>query len=233
MKIFLARFLKRAVLLVFTILLLSCANKIKHEVEESPLPVRMVPVRVKETIEEVKGFGSLSYLKKFELVSPLDGIIETLYFREGDNIGRGDVVGILKNPQVTLAARRAEDAYSQALSALELSMARLRDGEFHAEARLLENEKSQEELAQAKRILDEEKRKSQNREALYEAGGLSDEAIREERFRLASAEAQILLMEKELEIRRVGLRELDLVAAGIPVPSGREELRDFSRPLFQ
>ena len=185
----------------------------------------MVPATVREITEEVKGFGSLSFLKKFELVSPLEGTLETLYFREGDNIGRGDIAGVLKNPQVTLAARRAEDAYSQALSALDLSMARLRDGEFYVECRLLENEKSREELAQAKKILEEEKRKSQNRETLYEAGALSDEAIREERFRLASAEAQVLLMEKELEIRCVGLREEDLVAAGIPVPSNREELR--------
>jgi len=175
--------------------------------------------------EEVNGFGSLSFLKKFELVSSLDGILETLHFREGDRIDRGDIVGVLKNPQVNLAARRAEDAYSQALSALDLSMARLRDGEFNIEARLLENGKSQEELAQAKRTLEEEKRKSQNREALYEAGGLSDEAIRDERFRLAAAEIQVSLMEKELEIRRVGLREEDLAAAGIPVPDETVELR--------
>ena len=205
--------------------LFSCAKSQVQEADDSPLPVRMVPVTVRETAEEVKGFGSLSFLKKFELVSPLDGVLETLHFREGDRIGRGELVGVLKNPQVTLAARRAEDAYSQALSALALSSARLRDGEFHVEARLLDNEKSREELAQAKKILEEEKRKSQNREALYEAGALSDEAIREERFRLASAETQVLLMEKELEIRRVGLREEDLAAAGIPVPSNREELR--------
>ena len=225
MKIFFARFLKYAALCCFAAVLFSCANNRKQETEELPLPVRMVPVTVKETAEEVNGFGSLSYLKKFEVVSSLDGILATLYFREGDRINSGDIVGVMKNPQVTLAARRAEDAYSQALSALELSMARLRDGEFHAEARLLENEKSQEELAQAKRVLEEERRKSQNREALYEAGGLSEEAIREERFRLASAETQVSLMEKELEIRRIGLREEDLAAAGIPVPAGNAELR--------
>ena len=229
MKRFLSRFLKCAVLFVFVTAFLfcalSCADKQKQETEELPLPVQMVPAAVKETAEEVNGFGSLSFLKKFELVSSLDGILETLHFREGDRIGRGDIVGVLKNPQVNLAARRAEDTYSQALSALELSMARLRDGELNVEARLLENEKSQEELAQAKRTLEEEKRKSQNREALYEAGGLSDEAMREERFRLASAETQVSLMEKELEIRRVGLRGEDLAAAGIPVPAEAEELR--------
>ena len=207
------------------LVLLSCTNTSKQEAEEAPLPVRMVPVTLKETTEEVNGFGSLTYLKKIELLSPLDGILEILHFREGDSIATGDVVGVLNNPQVTLAARRAEDAYSQALSALDLSLARLRDGELNIEARLLENGKSRKELAQAKTILEEERRKSQNRETLYAAGGMSDEAIREERFRLASAETQVLLMEKELEIRRVGLRVQDLEAAGIPVPDVEKELQ--------
>ena len=225
MKRYFSRVLKYAALFCFVIILFSCTNNRKHEADESPLSVQMVPVTVRETAEEVNGFGSLSFLKKFELVSSLDGILQTLHFREGDRIGKDDVAVVLRNPQVTLAARRAEDAYSQARSALDLSLARLRDGEFSIEARLLENEKSLDELAQAKRILEEEKRKSQNREALYEAGGLSDEAIREERFRLASAETQVSIMEKELEIRRVGLRAEDLAAVGIPVPNEKEELQ--------
>ena len=211
--------------LVFAAVLLSCAQTVKQETGALPVPVKMIPVTARETVQAVKGFGSLSFLKKFELSSPVEGVLETLNFREGDRISRGDIVAVLKNPQISLAARRAEDAHSQAVSALDLARARLRDGEFHAEARLLENEKSQDELIQTKKALEEERRKSQNREALYEAGGLSDEAIREERFRLAQSENQILLMEKELEIRRVGLREEDLIAAGYPVPVGTEDLK--------
>jgi len=214
-----------ATLLVF--FFLSCGKyRIKDHTQEetSPLPVRMAPVTVKESAEEVKGFGSLSFLKKFELLSPLEGILETLNFREGDEINKGDFVGVLKNPQVNLAARRSEDTYSQAVAALDLAAARLRDGEFRVESRLLENEKARDELSQARKILDEEKRKSRNREALYEAGGLSDEAIREERFRMAQAEEQIAFMERELEIREVGLRREDLRSAGFSAPTEKTEL---------
>ena len=213
------------VLFAFAVILFSCANNQKQEADDSPLPVRMAPVTMRETAEEINAFGSLSFLKKFELVSSLDGILDVLHFREGDRINSGDVVGILNNPQVVLAARRSEDAYSQALAAFELSLARLREGQFSIEARLLENERFQKELVQAKRILEEERRKNQNREALYAAGGLSDEAIREDRFRLVSAEAQLLIMEKELQVRRVGLRVEDIISAGIPVPADEEELR--------
>ena len=217
-------FVYMALLLMVSPAFFSCAKTQAQETDDSPIPVRVSPVTVKESAEEVKGFGSLSFLKKFELVSPLDGILGTLRFREGDSLARGDVVAVLNNPQVILAARRAEDAYSQALAALDLAEARLRDGEYQAEARLLENEKSREELEQTEKTLAEERRKNQNKETLYAAGGLSDEAIRDERFRLESAEAQILFLKKELEIHCVGLREEDLTAAGIPVPSGKREL---------
>ena len=210
--------------MLFLFALLSCTRSATQQIDDSPVPVRICRVTVKEAAEEVKGFGSLSFLKKFELVTSLEGILRTLNFREGDRVSRGDVVGVLNNPQVILAARRSEDAWSQAQAALELASARLRDGEFQAEARILENEKSLEELEQAEKSLAEERRKNQNKEALYAAGGLSDETIRDERFRLESAEAQILLLKKELEIHRVGLREADLAAAGIPVPSEKHEL---------
>ena len=213
------------ILFLLFIFLFSCGKNQKQADKESPVPVRMIPVTEKEIAEEVKGFGSLSFLKKFELDSPLEGILESLYFREGDSVNRGDIVAVLFNPQINLAARRAEDAYSQARSALMLATARLRDAEFSAEARILDIEKSQDELIQAKTVLEEERRKSRNREAIYAAGGLSDEAIREERFRLTAAETQILLMERELEVRRVGLREEDLAAAGIPVMTDKEEKR--------
>jgi multidrug efflux pump subunit AcrA (membrane-fusion protein) len=219
------RLFRVLILSAFCLFQLCCRKGADPEKAESALPVRMVPVTVREMAEEVKGFGSLSFLKKFEIVSPLEGVLETLNFRAGDRVNKGDLAGVLYNPQVNLAARRAEDTYSQALAALDLAMARLRDNEFYTEARILENEKSRDELIQAERILEEEKRKSQNREAVYEAGGMSDEAIREERFRIASAETEILFMKRDLEIRSVGLREEDLRTAGIPVPLERGDFR--------
>jgi RND family efflux transporter MFP subunit len=62
-------------------------------------------------------------------------------------------------------------------------------------------------------------------EVLFEVGGLSEESIRGGRFALESGEVQIRLMEKDLEIRRVGLREEDLAASGISPPEGEGERR--------
>ncbi|MDR2072584.1 MAG: efflux RND transporter periplasmic adaptor subunit, partial [Spirochaetaceae bacterium] len=91
--------------------------------------------------------------------------------------------------------------------------------EFNAEAELLSIAKAEAELDQARKALEEQRRKGDSEEILYAAGGLSDEAIRDTRFNLENAEKQVHLMERELEIRSVGRREQDLVTAGL-VPAG-------------
>jgi multidrug efflux pump subunit AcrA (membrane-fusion protein) len=139
-----------------------------------------------------------------------------LLFREGDAVRRGEILVRLENPQIILAVGRAGNARTQAEAALNLARSRLLEGEFQAEAEILVIAKAGDELAQARRVQEEDRRKHEDAEKLYEAGGLSDEAIRERRFSLESAEEQIRLMEKELEIRRIGFRDQDLAAAGFP-----------------
>jgi multidrug efflux pump subunit AcrA (membrane-fusion protein) len=187
--------------------------------------VRGVPVTLRESAGEVKGFGFLSFLKKIDLTVSADGVVETLNYREGDFIRRGNTVGMLDNPQINLAVRRAGDAFSQAQAALNLSRARLLEGEFQAEARLLENEKARMELKEEWRVLEEQRRKHLSEESLFEAGGISPEGIRDSRFAIETAEGRYRLMEKELEIRRIGLREEDLESAGIPLPDNEDDLR--------
>ena len=207
----------------------SCLGSQSHENNDAPIPVRLSPAVLRDNPEVLRGFGSLSYIKKFEVLSLLDGVLDVLYFREGERIRAGDLIAVLHNPQINLAARRAEDSHSQALASLEIAQVRLRDSIYNAEMRILENEKSMDELAQAIIILEEERRKNANREAIYEAGGISDEAIREERFRLTTMENQIVLMSRDLEIRMIGFRESDLAAAGFNIPDEKEE---FHRALI-
>jgi multidrug efflux pump subunit AcrA (membrane-fusion protein) len=187
--------------------------------------VKVVAVVGREIFEEVKGFGSLSFIRKVDIASPADGVLEKLLKREGDIVNEGEIVSVLANPQITLSVQRAESAYSQALAARELALTRLSEGELMAEARILQNEKSEAELSIARNAIYEQQRKFRNEETLYNAGGINEESMRDSRFRLETAEAQIVLMEKELEIQRIGLREIDLLAAGIDPPKDEFGLR--------
>ena len=203
------------------VLLLSCANNNAVSAASMVPRVEIAAVIGREVSDEIHGFGSLTFIRKTDVASPSDAVVKSIPKREGDYVNEGEIVCVLENPQITISVRRAESAFSHAISALDLSRARLSEGLFNAEARLLDNEKTEAELRQARRALDEQRRKQESEEILFCAGGVSVESIRDSRFRLESAEVQLDLLEKDLEIRRIGLREIDLLAAGI-VPPGDE-----------
>ena len=180
--------------------------------------VRGIITAQREQPDEATGFGSLSFLTKVDITSPQDAVIKKLFFREGDNVKQGQIIILLENPQINLAVERAENNYSQAMAAYNLSGSKLLEGTFQAEAQLLALEKAEIELSLAKRKWEENSRKHQNQEALFEAGGINTESILTSRFNLDTEWEQIKLMERELDIRKIGCRDQDLKKAGITVP---------------
>jgi RND family efflux transporter MFP subunit len=203
--------------------LLSCAGKGEQGPGEPVRQVRGAAVVLRELPNEIDGFGTLSFLTKIDIAAPQEGSVKKLFFREGDPVVQGAVAALLENSQIVLAAGRAENTLAQALAARELARSRLIEGEFQAEAQLLSIKKAEAELAQARRAWEEENRKHRDRELLFEAGGVSEERIKEARFTLASQWEQVTLMERELDIRRVGCRDRDLIVAGMPVPGDEED----------
>jgi multidrug efflux pump subunit AcrA (membrane-fusion protein) len=187
--------------------------------------VKAAAVKLREIPDETGGFGSLSFLTKVDISAPQEGRIKKLFFREGDRVGEDQPVLLLENPQIDLAVQRAENNMTQAKAARDLARSRLLEGQFQAEAQLLELEKNEAELDQARKNLEENKRKHLNQETIFAAGGLQEEAIRTGRFSLETEAERILIMEKELDIRRIGCRDRDLAAAGIPVPLDEEGRR--------
>jgi RND family efflux transporter MFP subunit len=208
----------KKMLFINLILLLCFACKKNLNLNDETKIVRVTPVVIREQPDEAFGFGSLSFLTKVDITSPQEAVIKKLYFREGDYVRQGQLIIQLENPQINLAVERAENNYSQALAARNLSDSRLLEGIFQAEAQLLSLDKVSAELVLAKKRWEEDRRKHQNQETLFEAGGIHTEAILVSRFSLDTEWEQIQLMERELEIRRIGCRDQDLVKAGIPVP---------------
>jgi len=188
--------------------------------------VRGAAAVIREVQDEASGFGSLSFLTKIDVTAPQEAVIRKLFFREGDSVKKGEILLLLENPQINLAVERAENNYSQALAACNLTDTRLTEGKHGAEAQLLSLEKAEAEISVAKRRWEENKRKHQNQETLFEAGGIQPEAILVSRFSLDTELEQIRLMEKEIEIRKVGMRDQDLEKAGFSFPLGEEERID-------
>ena len=207
--------LQKCLLFGVTVLLFPSCAKVPSSPENKILSVKAGEVSEKIVPDTVSGFGVLSFVTKVDITASQDGVVGRLYVREGDRISAGALAARMLNPQINLGVRRAEDGFSQAGAAYRLAKARLTEGEYAAEAELLGMAKAEAELAGERRILEEERRKLGDAEKLYAAGGLSDEAIRESRFGVESAEDRIGILERELDIRRVGFRDGDLLAAGL------------------
>ena len=211
--------MSRKITLIIQLTALLCFACTKQPVVNNEArKVRGAAAFTRELPDEASGFGSLSFLTKVDIASPQDAVIKKLYFREGDFVQQGALAVLLENPQIQLAAERAENNYSQALAACNIANSRLLEGTFAAEAQLLALEKAEVELNLAKRKWEEDSRKHQNQETLFEAGGIHTEAIKVSRFSLDTEWEQIQLMERELEIRRIGIRDQDLIMAGIAAP---------------
>jgi len=195
----------------------SCGVAVALE-EAVPPKVRAVVVREVLVPDEVSGYGSLAFKRKIDVAAPQDALIRQLACREGDVVSAGNVLARLGNPQLALAVDRAENGVLQAEAALSLALARCFEGELAAEAKLQGIEKSRLELVQSGRELAEARRKHVDQETLYRAGGVTEEAIRSGRFSIESAAERIALMEKDIDIRLIGLRDQDLASRGIPVP---------------
>ena len=209
---------------LIALLIISCGNN-QTGIDDIK-KVKGAVVYSRELPDEASGFGSLSYLSKVDIAAPQEAVIKKLFFREGDSVRQGEIILLLENPQIKLAVERAENNYSQAHAACNLANSKLLEGTFQSEAQLLLLEKAEAELALAKKKWEEDRRKHQNQETLFEAGGIHTEAILVSRFSLDTEWEQLQLMEKELEIRRIGSRDQDLVKAGIPVPIDENEKRN-------
>jgi len=216
------KLIKFLLIVLMVVFCFSCKSQDTNYGSEAKT-VRGSVVVEREQPDEAGGFGSLSFLTKVDITSPQEAVISRLNFREGDYVRQGQIVILLENPQINLAVERAHNNYSQTLAARNLAESRLLEGMFQAEAQLLLLEKAEVELALAIRRWDEEKRKHENQEALFYAGGIHTEAILVSRFNLDTGWAQIQLMEREIEIRWIGSRDQDLVKAGISVPSDAAE----------
>ncbi|GAB1455437.1 efflux RND transporter periplasmic adaptor subunit [Spirochaetota bacterium] len=209
---------------ILIIILLDSCHEVSEHVDGSLRPVKAVVVTTVSVPNEISGFGVLAYSRKVDICSSQEGVLSRLPFREGDGVEQGSVLALLTSPQLELSVGRAANVVEQAKAALSLARARpVRGPDCHANPEALGIEKSLLELQQAERRLAEADRKQLAQERLYEAGGVTEEAIRSGRFTIESAREELEVIKKDIQIRLIGLRDDDLRAGGMSVPTDPSE----------
>ena len=207
-------------------LAVSCGNGKPSAQEPAGLAkVRTVAVREESSAEEISSFGSISFQKKADVIALVDGTVAELAVAEGAGVRQGDLLARLENIQLGLRRQQARSTASSARSELELAQARLWEGQLQVEARIAAVQRAEIELGARRRELEELARSLKNKEQLLSVGGTTEEAMASVRLSYASARTAVELLEKDLEIRQIGLRDQDILSRGLAVPRGEAARR--------
>lgn len=188
---------------------------------------RVTLVRLKEQTvsQELASFGTLSFRKKTDLTAVVDGTVAELPAAEGASVEPNQLLARLKNIQLEMRRAQAEAAVSAARAAVELAEGKLWEGELAVEARIASLQKTELEIAHRRFELEELTRTLKNKEQLFQVGGATEETMAALRLNFEAAKTNLALLEKDLQIKRIGLRIEDILSRGLDVPRKEQELR--------
>lgn len=208
-----------------TVLAFSC-SKNREPAQTAYRTVELVAPIPQQRPEIISSFGNLAFERKIDIAAAQEGIVVYLPYKEGDLVPEGAVIARLSNTFIEISLERSKNNTQQARLNLEESKNRYREGRLEAESRISILDKALLELEAAKKDLDETERREAVKEKLYLAGGLSDEEIRAARYELESIQNKIAIMEKDIAIRSIGMRDSDIAQAGYEIPGDNAKRRE-------
>jgi RND family efflux transporter MFP subunit len=185
--------------------------------------VTLVRLKEQTVSQELTSFGTLSFRKKTDVTTIVDGTLSELPVSEGARVEQNQLLARMKNIQLEMRSRQAEEALSSARSALELAQARLWEGELAVEARIVAVQRAEIEIAHKHFELEELARTLKNKEQLFQVGGATEETLAALRLSYEAAETNLELLAKDLAIKRIGLRPEDILSRGLALPKDDSE----------
>ncbi|RKX79642.1 MAG: hypothetical protein DRP87_02335 [Spirochaetes bacterium] len=210
-------------LLIIPALVLSCAK----DHPTAPLPVKekvsVVEVSKESVSRTLDTFGTVLYSSKADVYPSTEGIIEEVLVEEGDAVGKDDILARLRKNKLLLERERARSEVNSKKALLKLAEEKLRLKRKSIEAELITLQNSREELIRKER----EHRNIESiyikKKRLFEAGGISEEQLRELEMALSGAETELIQAEGRLSAQQIGFRDSDILEAGYSVPENETE----------
>jgi HlyD family secretion protein len=208
------------------LLVLGCGRERGVAVADEAPGVETVVLEEKRVARRIECFGTIVFNKKVDVTSSIAGTVGALDVKEGQSVKAGQHLARLQNIQLELQLGQAQSRIDSARASLELSRAKLWEGEIDVEGRMISIEKSEAELAQKLLELGEAERSLSNKEELFAIGGVSEETIAGLRVQVSAARNECESLRKDIRILRIGLRPEDLASRGLrPSPDEKERTR--------
>ncbi|MCR5046691.1 MAG: efflux RND transporter periplasmic adaptor subunit [Treponema sp.] len=213
--------IKNLVFLAFAFLFISCSEK--KENEKEPVLVQTIKASLVEKKDSLESYGMIVYKRKNEVTSLVDGNIVELYVQEGSEVEKGMPLLKMKNVQYEIKKTECQNILNSARTRVKAAQNNLFENEKTLRGKLMEieNLKTKLNLKQAETNLKE--KQFEKNEKLFIAGGISENEREIMMLDLEAAKKEIKILENEIDIQELGLKDSDLEAAGITASKSKEE----------
>jgi len=226
--------MKRILLILLSgflsIMMSSCtkpSSKLSQMIEnQDEIPeFDVAEVRYHSIIRDVEGLGNLIYFDKATVISRIDGVIEHIFIKKGENVTKGDRILQLTNYQLELEKIMIEKEILEAEEELETAHTECILEERSLYKKFFEIEKMELEIEKFKGEIDFLHAHVRRKKVLFEKGGISEEELRNLEFSLESKKMELGILKKEYEVKSYGFSDKDILEEGYQVPADEEERR--------
>lgn len=194
--------------------------------EQKNLSVRTCSVQLKEFDDSLESFGTISFKTKNDVTVLVPGQLTEFTVKEGDTVKKGQVIARLKNLQMMVQQKMYESEVESAQARLDLVNSQMQEEILAVESRLLSIEKASLNIKQKELELEAQKKNLENKKKLSKIGGVTKNSIESLEVNLSASRTELEIQKKELEMSTLGLRDEDLINAGMIVsadPGKRKE----------
>ncbi len=172
-----------------------------------------------------RGFGTVASLDKADIGSPIGGVVDYVLVDAGDAVAAGELLAMLDIENILVQRRQQEAAILAAQANVDLMRARFDDAKRSVEARLIMIDKAKEDLQMRQLEYDDINIHMNNHRRLYQADGIPLRQMNNIELRMRSAEIAVRQARRDVELRSVGFRPIDLFDRGYKDVESEEEYR--------
>jgi len=206
----------------------SCESGQKQQTvnEEEIFSFDVYTLTNKGIVRDIEGLGNLAVFDKATVISRIDGIVENVFVKKGDVIGRGDRIIELSNYQLALEKIKIEKEVLSAQEELDTARMQYMEEEKNLYKKFYVLEKMKLQIENSEKEIKFLKANLARKKILFDKGGITEEELRNIEFSLESKEGELNVLKKGYELESYGFRNKDLIFAGYDIPSEEEKRRE-------
>lgn len=222
------------VVLLSTLLFSTSAviiTKLNHKPvkPESEISVSVLNVENKELKPTIDSYGTIQYKTKNDITSLQDGTVTEKKVTEGDFVKEGQILYVLKNPELEIQHLQFLNELNSSKAKIELCKAKLEEHRQNAKSSIINIENKKLELERLEKQLSIQESLLKTSKDLNKLGGITDQAVIDLENQITTLYTEKEILNHQLSISQLGFTRQDLINNNI---SPSEDNTEFQNQLI-